>query len=149
MLIYYPCVERCQILEWKTYLLIQINYVFSVTKRNYTFIFLLYNRYIHTSCIHKHSPRLISICSQLSAQWAEPPWGAEPRIELKPAVQQASALPTEPRCTLKFRVFCCLMVDHSLLMSPILCFFERCLDSNPESCQSKQAHYQLAMANHR
>jgi hypothetical protein len=38
--------------------------------------------------------------SQLSAQWAEPPWGAEPRFELGPALQQASALPTKPRCTL-------------------------------------------------
>ncbi len=26
--------------------------------------------------------------SQLSAQWAEPPWGAEPRFELGPALQQ-------------------------------------------------------------
>jgi hypothetical protein len=32
--------------------------------------------------------------SQLSAQWAEPRFG------LEPALQQASALPTEPRCTL-------------------------------------------------
>ncbi len=38
--------------------------------------------------------RPISIFSQLS-----PPWGAEPGFELKPALQQASALPTEPRCT--------------------------------------------------
>ncbi len=38
--------------------------------------------------------------SQLSAQWAEPLWGAEPRFELGPAMQQANALPTEPRCTL-------------------------------------------------
>jgi hypothetical protein len=29
---------------------------------------------------------------------AEPPWGAEPRFELGPALQQASALPTELRC---------------------------------------------------
>jgi hypothetical protein len=31
----------------------------------------------------------------------EPPWGAEPRFELGPAlqVQQAGALPTEPRRT--------------------------------------------------
>ncbi len=35
--------------------------------------------------------------SQLSAQWAEPPWGAEKRFELGPALQQASALPTKPR----------------------------------------------------
>jgi hypothetical protein len=37
--------------------------------------------------------------SQLSAQWVEPPWGAEPRFELGPALQQASALPTEPHCS--------------------------------------------------
>jgi hypothetical protein len=43
--------------------------------------------------------RHISISSQLSAQRAEPPWGAEPRFELGPALQQANALPTEPRCT--------------------------------------------------
>jgi hypothetical protein len=36
--------------------------------------------------------------SQLSAQWAEPPWGAEPRIELGP-VSQASALPIGPSST--------------------------------------------------
>jgi hypothetical protein len=54
----------------------------------------LYNRYIHTSFIRKHSLRPISISSQLSAQWVEPPWGAEPRIELRPACLQASALPT-------------------------------------------------------
>jgi hypothetical protein len=36
--------------------------------------------------------------SQLSAQWAEPQWGAEPRFELGPVLQQASVLPTEPQC---------------------------------------------------
>ncbi len=35
------------------------------------------------------------------AQTEKPPWGAEPRFELGPAIQQASALSTEPRCTLK------------------------------------------------
>jgi hypothetical protein len=35
----------------------------------------LYNRYIHTSFIRKHSLRFISISSQLSAQWVKPPWG--------------------------------------------------------------------------
>ncbi len=48
--------------------------------------FSLYNTvdtsYNHTSFIHKHSLRPISISSQLSAQWAEPPWGADPRFEL-------------------------------------------------------------------
>ncbi len=31
------------------------------------------------------------------------------------------------------------MLAIPLLMSPIFCIFERCLDSNPESCRSKQA----------
>ncbi len=30
-------------------------------------------------------------------QWENPPWGAEPRIELGPAFQQANALLTEQR----------------------------------------------------
>ncbi len=30
--------------------------------------------------------------SHLSAPWAEPPWGADPRFELGPALQKASAL---------------------------------------------------------
>ena len=55
--------------------------------------------FVHHSFIHKHSLRPISISSQLSAQWAEPPWGAQLRSELGPALQQASALPTEPHCT--------------------------------------------------
>jgi hypothetical protein len=51
---------------------------------------------------HKHSLRPISIYSQLSAQWSEPPRGAEPRFELGPAVQQQASAPlTEPRCTLE------------------------------------------------
>ncbi len=32
----------------------------------------------------------------------KPPRVAEPRFELEPALQQASALPTEPRCTLNW-----------------------------------------------
>ncbi len=64
--------------------------------------FFLYNRYIHTTFIHKHSLRPIAMSSQLSAQWAETPWVAELRSELGPALQlqQASVLPTKPRCTL-------------------------------------------------
>jgi hypothetical protein len=64
--------------------------------------FYTIDTFIHHSFIHKHSlrPIFISISSQLSAQWAEPQWGAEPGFELGPALQQASALPTEPRCTL-------------------------------------------------
>ena len=34
------------------------------------------------------------------AQWERPPCGAEPRIELGPALQQADALPTGPRRTI-------------------------------------------------
>jgi hypothetical protein len=36
----------------------------------------------------------------LIAQWEKLPCGAEPRIELGPALQQANALPTEPRRTI-------------------------------------------------
>jgi hypothetical protein len=36
----------------------------------------------------------------LCAQWGKLPCGAEPRIELGPALQQADALPTEPRRTM-------------------------------------------------
>jgi hypothetical protein len=35
----------------------------------------------------------------LCAQWGKLPCGAEPRIELGPALQQADGLPTEPRRT--------------------------------------------------
>ncbi len=46
----------------------------------FAFIFLYtVDTFKHHSFIHKHSLRPISISSQLSAQWAEPPWGAEPR----------------------------------------------------------------------
>jgi hypothetical protein len=58
-------------------------------------IFLLYDRYIYTSFIRKHSLRTVSISSQLSAQWAEPSWGAEQRFKLGPALQQANELLTE------------------------------------------------------
>ncbi len=63
------------------------------------FFYTLY-AFIHHSFVHKHSLSPISISSQLQAHWAEPPWGAEPRFELGPAFEQASALPTKPRCTL-------------------------------------------------
>ncbi len=36
--------------------------------------FSLYFSYIHTSFIHKHSLRPVSISSQLSAQWVGPQW---------------------------------------------------------------------------
>jgi hypothetical protein len=37
---------------------------------------------------------------RLCAQWGKLPCGAEPRIELGPALKQADALPTEPRRTI-------------------------------------------------
>jgi hypothetical protein len=37
---------------------------------------------------------------RLKAQWEDPPCAAEPGIELGPALQQADALPTEPRRTI-------------------------------------------------
>jgi hypothetical protein len=49
----------------------------------------LYNKYIHTSFIHTHSLRPIFISSQQLAQWVEPPGGAEPRFEHRPALHQA------------------------------------------------------------
>jgi hypothetical protein len=44
--------------------------------------------------------RLSAFLHRLFAQWGEPPCGAEPRIELGPALQQTDALPTEPRRTI-------------------------------------------------
>jgi hypothetical protein len=64
----------------------------------YSSLYNTVDTFIHHSFINIR----ISMSSQLSAQWAEPPWGAEPRFELGPALQQASALPTKPRCTLVF-----------------------------------------------
>ena len=42
---------------------------------------------------------------RLKAQWEDPPCGAEPRIELGPALQQADGLPTEPRRTIFLLLF--------------------------------------------
>jgi len=55
-------------------------------------LFLFYTIYtfIYNSFIHKHSLWPISISSQLSAQWSEPPWCAEPRIDLGPASQRTT-----------------------------------------------------------
>jgi len=62
----------------------------------FIFIYTIDYLYIQTSFIHNMrwgpSPYLHSC--RLSG--AEPPWGAELRFELGPALQQASALPTEP-----------------------------------------------------
>jgi hypothetical protein len=53
------------------------------------------------SFIRKHSLRPIHIFTAVGSL-VESPWGAEPRFELGPALQQASALPTEPHCTASF-----------------------------------------------
>jgi hypothetical protein len=49
-----------------------------------------------------HPSRFAEACllvssSLLRSAREEPPWGAEPRIKLWPALQQPDALPTEPR----------------------------------------------------
>jgi hypothetical protein len=49
---------------------------------------------LYNTFIRRHLPRCLS---------PYPPCGAEPRIELGPALQQADALPTEPRRTIKPR----------------------------------------------
>jgi hypothetical protein len=65
------------------------------------FFIFLYHTYIHT--IHLSVAirwGLSPSPHRLKAQWEDPPCGAEPRIELGPALQQADALPTEPRRTI-------------------------------------------------
>ncbi len=54
------------------------------------------SQFIHPSPFAEASPFL----HRLYAQWGRPPCGAEPRIELGPALQQADAMPTEPRRTI-------------------------------------------------
>jgi hypothetical protein len=54
-------------------------------------------QYIHPSPFAKASLHFLIACL-LSGE--KPPCGAEPRIELGPALQQANALPTEPRRTI-------------------------------------------------
>jgi hypothetical protein len=51
--------------------------------------------------IRRYSLRPLSISSSLVCSVGEPPCSAEPRIELGPALQQADALPTEPRRTIR------------------------------------------------
>ncbi len=53
--------------------------------------------YIHPSPLAEASLHFL-IALVLSGE--KPPCGAEPRIELGPAFQQADALPTEPRRTM-------------------------------------------------
>jgi hypothetical protein len=59
----------------------------------FLFIFIFYK--IHTfikshsynTFIRRHSPGPLSISSSLEAQWEKPPCGAQPRIELGPALR--------------------------------------------------------------
>jgi hypothetical protein len=57
---------------------------------------------IHLSVANRwgHSPSP----HRLKAQWEDPPSGAEPGIKLGPALQQADALPTEPRGTMTQKI---------------------------------------------
>jgi hypothetical protein len=63
-----------------------------------------YNTIIHFFILH-HLPRPVFLYPhRFSAQQEKPPQGAaEPRIELGPALQQADALRTELRYTLRVR----------------------------------------------
>ncbi len=56
----------------------------------------IYNQ-IHTVpiCIYLYSLRPLSFSSLHVAQREKPPWAAEPRFELWPAIQQASKLPRD------------------------------------------------------
>jgi hypothetical protein len=73
---------------------------------HYFLLYLLFVTFIHT--IQSYILSSLIICRGLSslylhhfgAQQEKPPWGAGLKIELKPALQQANALPTELRCTL-------------------------------------------------
>jgi hypothetical protein len=74
----------------------------------FIFHFFFYN--IHTFISHSYNTFIVAIrwglspsLHRLKAQWEDPPCGAEPRIELGPALQQADALPTEPRRTIEPR----------------------------------------------
>ncbi len=71
---------------------------------SFCLFFHIFITYIHTF-IQSHLSIIIRrgfppSPHRLSAQWENPPCGAEPRIELGPALQQADALPTEPRHTI-------------------------------------------------
>jgi hypothetical protein len=63
------------------------------------FLFVYFSYFVQT-LIQSHD--IIRRRSLRIAQWEKPPWGAEPRLELGPALQQADALalPTELRRTL-------------------------------------------------
>ncbi len=71
------------------------------------FCYFIVHKYIHSFSLVNtvHSSAAIRRASspsphRWSARWEKPPWGAEPRIELGPALQQGKALQTELRPTL-------------------------------------------------
>jgi hypothetical protein len=68
-------------------------------------IFIFFNNHSYSTIIHSfilhHSPKPVFLYPhRFFAQQEKPPWGAEPRIKLGPALQQADALPNELRRTL-------------------------------------------------
>ncbi len=65
-----------------------------------TYIHTFIQSHSYNTFIRRHSLRPLSISSSLVCSVGEPPCGAEPRIELGPALQQADALPTELRRTI-------------------------------------------------
>ncbi len=70
--------------------------------------------YIHPSPFAEASLHFL-IALVLSGE--KPPCGAEPRIELGPAFQQADALPTVPRRTISLRIeFVGLVLSSTLLL---------------------------------
>ncbi len=119
-------VEFCNSMQWTVSLDFYLLVIFFVLKvrrffeyrknikvlvagcHSFCLFFIFYN--IHTF-IQSHSCNTIHLSvairrglspflHRLEAQWEKPPCGAEPRIELGPALQQADALPTKPRHTI-------------------------------------------------
>ncbi len=75
----------------------------------FCFFFIFYNMHTfiqshsYNTFIHRHSLRPLSILIACLLSGETPPCGAEPWIELGPALQQADALPTEPsRATFEY-----------------------------------------------
>jgi hypothetical protein len=67
--------------------------------------FIIFNIHLYSTIIHSfilhHLPWPVFLyLHRFSDQQEKPPWGANPRIELRPAIQQADALPIEPCHTL-------------------------------------------------
>jgi hypothetical protein len=66
----------------------------------FLFILIFYHTYIHTVYSSVAIRRGSSLSPHCWSLWEKPPWGAEPTIELWPALQQIYALPIEFRPTL-------------------------------------------------